>query len=274
MSKKKPAPKTPKQKLTPEQIKAQANDKALAGLYGAAGANAGNALINKFVQPGSLGRVGTDLPGAEQTMKRSGELLGQAGRSGEEADTIAKMQAGLGGYTAPQYQASREQMLRGQQSNFATAQGQLAKAQARGKVYGAAGAAQQANLASSAQTSKDNLEQDLMVKNIDEQRSRLAEYGQYGAQTKASEFDRTRGATNDMNTTQAGLRNETLEREKLNLGQANAETAAQIGLYTGAGSSAIAKEGTKEANQISREGLRAQGWKTAREKAALNYRKV
>lgn len=273
MSKKKPV-KPPKQTLTPEQIRAQANDKALAGLYGAEGANAGNALINKFVQPGSLGRVSTDLAGGEQTMKRSGELLGQAGASAEEQDTIARMKAGLGGYSSPEYQASREQMMRGQQSNFATAQGQLAKAQARGKVYGAAGAAQQANLASSAQVSKDNLEQDLMVKNIDEQRSRLAEYGQYGAQTKASAFDRTRGATNDMNTTQAGLRNETLDREKINIGQANAETAAQIGLYTGAGSSALAKEGTKEANQISREGLRAQGWKTAKEKAALNYRRI
>jgi len=260
------AKKTKKPAKTPEQIKKEASNKALSNLYTPEGMNAGNALIDKFVKPGQLGRVGTlndnggDNPlmaGQVSEGKRAKELLDNAGRSSEESETLTRMKAGLGGYTSPEYQASREQMMRGQQSNYATSQSQLAKAQARGKVYGAAGAAQQANLTAASQQSKDNLEQDLMVKNIDEQRSRLAEYGRYGADTKQSEFGRQSAATQSYNALTSGQRAEDLERQKTNLGQANAETASQIALQTGAGSTALAQKNTAESQKIQKEGIKA-----------------
>lgn len=246
-----------KAKTTPEQIKQQANNKALGGLYGNEGVNAGNALINKFLPEGALGRVSTDVPGATQSLERSNALLQKAGTSPDQQAALDGMKAGLGGYTSPEYQASREQMMRGVNSDYATSQGQLAKAQARGKVYGAAGAAQQANLAASTQTSKDNLEQDLMVKNIDEQQNRLKTYGDYAASTQKQGFDQNEAATSDYNNTEAGLRGEELDREKVNLGQADSEIAGRIGAFQGAGSTALTKSQTASAQDIQRQGIAA-----------------
>ena len=125
------------------QRRAQKNEKALGSFYGNDGANAGNALINKFLPEGALGRVSTDVPGQEAIGKRNQELMGNVGSSGAERESLNNMQKGLGGYTSPEYQAQREQQMRGMNSNLQTGMSQLAKAQARGKVYGAAGVAQQ-----------------------------------------------------------------------------------------------------------------------------------
>lgn len=207
-------PKTPR---TPEERQKAAQESALNRLYGQEGNYAGNALINKFMQEGAMGRVSTDL--------------------GEGNDILNRMKAGLGGYTSPEYQASREQMQRGLNSNLQTNLSQLAKGQARGRVYGAAATAQQANAMQAAQNTKDQLEQDLMVKNIDEQRSRLLDY----------------------NKAAGNLREEELGRQKFNIGQANAELGSQIGLYTGAGATALAKAQDKAAQDIQRQGIRAMG---------------
>lgn len=256
-NKPKPGSKPKAPKLTPEEKAQKAQQKALGSLYGNEGYNAGNALINKFLPEGALGRVSTELPGAAGQLQRQQALMGQAGSSDAEKEAIAKMQAGLGGYTSGEYQASREQMMRGQQSNYATSQGQLAKAQARSKVYGAAGAAQMANLAASSQQSKDQLEQDLMVKNIDEQQRRLQDYGKYAGDMQASAFERGNIATKAYGDTEAGMRDEELTRQKVNLGQANAELASQIGLFTGAGGTALAKAQNKAAQKIQKQGIAA-----------------
>jgi len=243
-------------------------EQALESLYGVQGDNAGNALMNKFMQPGTLGRVGgtgevlpdgtvDSLSGSGEQLQRQQQLMDQARNSDAQQDALRKMQSGLSGYTSPEYQASREQMMRGQQSNFQTSQAQLAKAQARGKVYGAAGAAQQANLAASSAQSKDQLEQDLMVKNIDEQQRRLQDYGRYGTELQGQQFDQRAAATQAYGDTQAAMREEELGRQKVNLGQANAETASQIGLYTGAGGTALAKAQNKAAQGIQKQGIAA-----------------
>jgi hypothetical protein len=173
------------------------------------------ALGQKFYGDGSLGRVSNQIPGQEEY--------------------LAQLKGGLGGYTSEQYQASREQMMKGQQSNFATAQAQLAKAQARGRVYGAAGAAQQANLSMGAQQSKDDLEQQLMVKNIDEQQNRLNNYGAQNAAAQAA----------------------VLERDKINLGQTAAERAGQAGAFTGAAGTQAVNEAQRQSSDIMNRALAA-----------------
>ena len=244
--------------LTPEQIKAKANEKALGDLYGNEGVNAGNALINKFLTPGALGRVSTDLPGSVENLGRYKELNDKyKSRDPMQADVLNRMQGGLEGYTAEQNQAQREQMTRGLQSNFVSSQAQLARAQARGKVYGAAGAAQQANLIRGNEDSRNNLEQDLMIKNIDEKRSRLNEYGQYGRELTGEEYDRQFQNTKAYADEEAKLRDEELGRQKINLGQANAETAAQIGAFTGAGATNLAQRNTTAAQDIQKQGIKA-----------------
>lgn len=245
----------PKPQLTPEQQAQKRNDEAVAGLYGAEGVNAGNALINKFAKEGQTGRVSTDVPGAMEIGQRNQGLLGAAGASTAETEALANMKAGLGGYTSPEYQAQREQMTRGINSNTATSLGQLAKNQARGKVYGAAASAQVGNLATAAQNSKDNLEQDLMIKNIDEMRSRNQAYGQFGAESNAAAFGRQSEATQNANKGTMDLGQATLDREKINLGQANAELASQVGLYTGAGSTALQKAKDKANNRLQQQAL-------------------
>lgn len=234
------------------------NEEALRKLYGDTGANAGNALINKFLQPGALGRVQTALPGSENDLGRYQELYNSTSqRDPMQADVLNRMQAGLGGYTSPEYQAQREQMMRGVQSNTATGLQQLAKSQARGKVYGAAASAQAGNLLTGAQQSKDTLEQDLMVKNIDEQQKRLTEYGQYGRGLNEEEFGRRANATQAYGDEEGRLRQEELDREKINLGQTNAELAAQIGAFTGAGGLALQQKNTEESQKIQRKGINA-----------------
>jgi len=190
-------------------------DKAIEALYGKAATEAGMALGQKFYSDGSLGQVSNQIPGQDEY--------------------LAQLKSGLGGYTAPQYQASREQMMKGQQSNYATAQSQLAKAQARGKVYGAAGAAQQANLATGNQASKDDLEQQLMVKNIDEQQNRLNNYGAANAAAQAA----------------------VLERDKINLGQVAAEKAGQAGAFTGAAGTQAISDAQKQQSDIMNKALAA-----------------
>lgn len=233
------------------------NDKQIANLYGAEGVNAGNALINKFAKDGSLGRVSTQVPGAEEIGMRNQNLLNASGASSAETLALKNMQAGLGGYTSPEYQAQREQMRRGIDSNTNTSLAQLAKNQARGKVYGAAATAQVGNLANQAQQSKDRLEQDLMIKNIDEMRSRNESFGKFGADSNQAAFGRQNEATQNYNKATMDLGQSTLDREKINLGQSNAELASQIGLYTGAGSTAMQKAQQKAMNSIQKQGIAA-----------------
>lgn len=240
--------------------KGDPNQKALAKLYGTEGANAGTALINTFLKPGTLGRTDTNLAGATESLQRSGNLYNQAmTRSGDQNQIMAQMKAGLGGYTSPEYQAQREVMQRGLNSNLATNLGQLAKSQARGKVYGAAASAQSANAIRANDENKNQLEQDLYVKNIDEMQNRLKDYGSYTSGLEKDEYARRADATKGYNDTETGLRDEQLEREKINLGQSNAEIAAQIGAYTGAGATAIAKAQNKAQNRISRKGIQVLG---------------
>lgn len=177
---------------------------------------AGQEFLNKYLQPGFLGRFQGGGPSAEQT------------------EVLAKMKAGLGGYTAPEYQAQREQMQRGLNSNLATSLNQLAKSQARGKVYGAAASAQQANQIRANEENKNALEQDLYVKNIDEMSRRLGEYG---------------GFANNLYGQQA-------EAQKINLGQEAAEKSSQIESILGLGGLQINKDFQEQMRKIMKQGIK------------------
>lgn len=219
MAKKRKTPKPqrqePTQPTTPINPNMDPGERALRALYGDTGFEAGMALGQQFYGDGALGRVSETVPGQE-------EYLNQ-------------LRGGLGGYTSEQYQAQREQAARGQNSNYLTARDQLAKAQARGRVYGAAGAAQQANLSMSNQQSKDTLEQDLMVKNVDEMQRRLQTFGAANSAAQAA----------------------TLERQKLNLGQQAAETVGRTGAFTGAAGQSMIEAENRRAQDIQRRALAA-----------------
>jgi len=209
---------------TPAGPEMNASERAVRALYGDAAFEGGTALGNQFYSDGALGRVSEVVPGQDEY--------------------LAQLKGGLGGYTSEQYQGQREQMMKSQNSNYLTAQSQLAKAQARGKVYGAAGAAQQANLATGNQASKDDLEQKLMVQNIDEQQKRLGAYG----------------------TANAAAQEAVLARQKLNLGQQAAEVTGRAGALTGAAGTTAMDAQTKAMNKIMQRALAAQGGNSSSKK--------
>lgn len=234
------------------------NQSALEKLYGKKGNEGGNALINKFAQEGSFGRFNTGLQGAQEEQDRTQGLVDKyANPSAAQQEALQKMQAGLGGYTSPEMQGMREQNEAAQNSNFATASGQLAKAQARGRVYGAAAQAGAANLNTANINSKNDQAQKLMIANADEQQKRLGAYGQYGNQVQAQQF----AAQNTLNQAQNDLgksqRGESLDREKLNMGQSLAEKTAQIGLYTGAAGTAVQQASQAKGDEMQQQGINA-----------------
>ncbi len=199
-----------------EAAKKDPNNAALNNLWGKKGTQAGDALIGKLKIGGDfLGRVNEEVPG--------------------QREYLDKLKAGLGGYSSPEYQAQREMAQQGIANQYQTATSQLAKAQARGKVYGAAGAAQQANLVRSTQDSKNNLEQQLMVQNINETQNRLNNYGNANAATEAAN----------------------LERQKTNMGNLATETATRAETITGAGGLALEQAQNEVLAQIQREGIAA-----------------
>jgi hypothetical protein len=199
-----------------EPAKRDPNVTALNNLWGKEGTQAGDALIKKLEIEGDfLGRVNEEVPG--------------------QREYLDKLRAGLGGYSSPEYQAQREQAQQGIANQYQTAASQLAKAQARGKVYGAAGAAQQSNLIRSTQDSKNNLEQQLMVQNINEMQNRLNNYGNANAATEAAN----------------------LERQKTNMGNVATETATRAETITGAGGLALEKAQNKTLADIQRQGIEA-----------------
>jgi hypothetical protein len=200
---------------TDAETKADAESKAITSLYGN-GIEAGRGLINELgLKDQFLGRVGENVP--------------------SQQEYLDKLKAGLDGYTSAEYQGQREQMQQGLNSQYATAQSQLAKAQARGKVYGAAGAAQQANLSQANMNSKNDLEQKLMVQNINEKQNRLNNYGQ----------------------ADAGYQADVLGRQKYNQGNNASEIAARSEALTGTAASFLQKRQQDEDRKLKKQSIEA-----------------
>lgn len=246
-----------------KNVKHEINDEeALNNVFGEEGLRAGRAIGNKFFAPGSLGHVDPNLSNSpyssDSNLAQTRAMAAMYGqRDPMQGDVLNRMKSGLEGYTAPEYQAQREQMERGLNSQFATASSQLAKAQAQGKVYGAAGAAQRANLIQGTSDKKNELEQDLYIKNIDEKQKRLGEYGQYGQNLAQGEYTRESGALAAQGEEEARLRKEQMDAEKYNQAQDAAALAARFSALTGTAGMYQQQTQNKEANKISREGIDA-----------------
>lgn len=231
-------------------------DRALSKLYGAGGVNAGNAFMQKFLPSGALGNVEQNLVGAEENLQRFNKLRQDfQAPSAQQQQVLARMQGGLGGYTSPEMQAMREQNLAAQNSNLQTGLGQLARAQARGKVYGGAATAQQANMLSASDAAKNNLEQQLMIKNADEQQRRLAAYGGYAGQLQNQTYEQQGALTAAQAQEERATRDEQLNRQLLQQGNQQALLAARISGFQGTAGTALNKAQTRAAQRIQERGI-------------------
>lgn len=232
-------------------------------LFTSYGSQAGRAWGNEYFGADKVQHLADPSLGANSsndTLARTRALATQFGTGqpdAAQADVLARMQAGLGGYTSPEYQAQREEMQRGLNSDLATGMSQLAKAQSRGKVYGAAGAAQQNNLQMSADNNKNELEQNLMVKNIDESQKRLGDYGNYEQGLQTGNLKNAEEANTDAGNLEANLRGEQVKTQDYNIKQDEAANAARFNTLTGAGGMANQIEQNKAANQVSMAGVKA-----------------
>ena len=196
-----------------EKARTEAENAAAGKTFGADNMNAGDWVIDKFIPPGSLGRISTGL--MMQKDPKTGEDVpvtdaqGNPTRIGENQDVLNRYKDLSKGMSAEQYQAAREQQQRGLNSGLATTQAQLAKAQARGKVYGAAGAVQQANALRADSEKRADLEQ----------------------QNKLADVKLIREGTDKYAGALAGLQTSERGGQEYNLGQVAAEKAGQMGAY-------------------------------------------
>lgn len=197
------------------------------GVTGATNLAAAESFADKYTP--TLDRVQTGILGYDPT-------TGNPIRIGENKEVLDRYRSVMEkGMEAPEYQAEREQMSKGLTSDYRTAQSELAKAQARGKVYGAAAGAQASNLARADSEKRADLEQQLFLK---------------GTQLKRDYLDKYSGAL-------AGMQDYEMQASKVNLGQSNAEEAARISLLTNMIGAGMGKDYNQQAFELSNKALDA-----------------
>lgn len=161
-----------------------------------------------------------------------------ASRAQETQDVLNRYndisKQGLG---SQEYQAERDQMNRGQNSALATNLNQLAKAQAQGKVYGAAAAAQQANALRGDEEARMNQEQQLGLKSEELKRAALGQYATQLGQAQNTE----------------------LAKQQFNIGAQNDVTAARLGAFTNTIGNAQAARQGQISNEIAGQAINAAG---------------
>lgn len=211
-----------------------------ANVFGADEMRAGAFTANQFLKPGSLGRVDTGIQmttvgrGRNKTEVPMRDAQGNPVRIQENAEVLSRYKnLADQGYSAQEFQGLREQQQRGMNSALATQMAELARQQARGRVYGAAASAQQANALRADADTRANLEQDLFLKGADFKRQALGAYSGQLGQMQANE----------------------LERQKINLGQTSAEKSGQLGAYFNTIGLGQTKKLTEEQLAIAREAV-------------------
>jgi hypothetical protein len=220
---------------TGNQLSGRQSESLRKGLLGTANDpfRAGQALaqFGGFYE-GGLGRINATTSPEMQGILNQYQALSQqyadGGRSGDIQSYLDQMKAGLGGYTSQQSQGFREQAQRGIDRQYQTGIGQQAIAQARGGVRGASAAAQMANLNRARMGEQQNLEQDLFVRNADEQQRRLQAYGESVRGVEADEFGRRTQSLAAYGQSQAGQEAVNTANQQFNLSQLGQERAGAL----------------------------------------------
>lgn len=194
-----------------------------------------------------LNRLNADSQRSGETTDSLNALRSATQRSGETSDVLNRYNdIAQNGYGAGVYQAEREQMQKGMNSQLNTQMSQLAKAQARGKVYGAAASAQQANALTANTNSKNDIEQQLLVKGADVKNQALGQYSSNLTNAQNQEQanrlsynsamtgaqDRERVGLNAYGNAMGNAQATELAKQQFNIGETDKATASKIGAAT------------------------------------------
>jgi len=150
-----------------------------------------------------------------------------------EQQAISQLEAGLGGYMAPELQAQREMSMQQVNQDLMTQMRLQELANARNRVRGASAGAGQLALQETAQATRGNIERDLFAKNADEIQKRKLDFSDLVNKTEAARFGRRKdadtmygGALTDAEATET-------TKQQFNIGQTQNEALAKTGLLLG-----------------------------------------
>lgn len=113
-------------------------------------------------------------------------MQGAQGRTGEDADILGRMQAGLGGYTSAENQAYLEAAKEGLDQQYSSQMRDLQKMRGRGGVT----AGMERELARDTMRGQQDLQRDVFLRNADEKQNRLQSYGSYLGNVQGAEAQR------------------------------------------------------------------------------------
>lgn len=206
------------------------SDAAALGKLLGSGAQAGQYVAGQYFSPDKTPSIDS---GFDANGNRVGEVGGMlssfnqlrqryavdpiSARTTDMKSTIEGLKSGLGGYTAPENQAMREQADREVAGNLASNLSQLSKAQGATRMSGAAAVAQKSRALSDSDRAKQVNEQNLFIKNADEKQKRLEGFANFTQGLEQQEFDRARGVTADSADALMRTREDELGRSKSNI---------------------------------------------------------
>lgn len=190
----------------------------------------GRQMGNEIFGTGTLPRVQQGRAQEQADFLANRRAISQVAgqRSGQMQDVLAQREAGLGGYTSPEYGAMRQKAYEGFQNQMQTGLRGLARAQGNNRVSGAAAAAQNARFQQSGAASAAQAERDLMLQNINERQNRLGQYEQSLTGAEGTEWNRLQQALQGEEGTMNQIRGDELGREQFNIGQLQREKAGQL----------------------------------------------
>lgn len=199
-------------------------------------------------------------------------------RSAAQSDVLDRQKdIATQGLSAKEFQGQRDQLNQGLNSTTATTQANLAKAQAQGKVYGAAGVAQRANALNADATTRANNEQQLFLQSEALKRSGLQDYSNtlntqnsqlatnansFATSAETSQQNaQTRGtqAAAQVNTNTAN----TTDINKFNIGEQDANIASKLGAITNVAGIGATKDINEQMVALDHDAIAAAGGRTS-----------
>lgn len=203
---------------------------------------------NRFYTPGSLGRltpdapigmatpggatplINTMMPGGQQSIAQAESAYNQAQMLNPYVEqALQRHLAGLGGISAPENQALREQAQREIRGQAKTATRNMRAFQGEAGVYGQTAANAYGRISNETRQALAQQETDLLARNVAEKGNRLASFSGAAQAAYGTQTDAANTALKNLLSARGDVANYQLGAEKTNadIGTANNQTALE-----------------------------------------------